>query len=291
MGQFFLVTGTGKTGTTWLSEALNHPAAGIICLDEGKLGEPVKLREFLRKNRIVRRLWGRLSSKRSWIKSISSRFLGGSNWRDASEYEVKHGVGSRYCKYFGFIESQLDKYAAVGDSHSWEPHQIPDVNARVKVDKVIHLVRNGIPNVHALAVLNAQLYQNDPIFETQWRVNQELFGGSFTNAWEMWCLWWSINSRIPDWIRESLPDTQVEVFRLEDLTSDESFLNGILEGLVPGSSSKIEGLGAILHKNDDRDFTGDQSPEAIWNQWSSQQREDFHRICGDAMELYGYELP
>ena len=291
MGQFFLVTGTGKTGTTWLAEALSHPKASILCLDEGKLGRPARFREYLRQNKLLHRLWEKYPTQGAWLPSIVNKYFGRNSWLEFQEYEINHGVGTRYSKYFRFIESQLDKYVAVGDSHSWEPRQIPDVNAKVRVAKIIHLVRNGIPNVHALAVLNERLFQENPIFGKQWRYNQDIFGGSYTNTWEMWCLWWSINAQIPDWLRDNLPDTEVEVFRLEDLTTDASYLTGILEALAPGCTDKVGDLHKIMSKNDDRDFTGDRSPEAIWNQWSSQQREAFHRICGNAMELYGYKVP
>ena len=49
MGIFFLITGNGKTGTTWLGEALNHPRHGIICLDEGKVFKPSHVKRFLRR--------------------------------------------------------------------------------------------------------------------------------------------------------------------------------------------------------------------------------------------------
>ena len=104
MGQFFLVTGTGKTGTTWLSEALNPPTVGIICFDEWKLGKPTRLQDLLSRNRNVKRIWGKLSNDYSWIKSISSTVLGHDRWRHAAEYEIEHGVGSAYYKYFEFIE-------------------------------------------------------------------------------------------------------------------------------------------------------------------------------------------
>ena len=291
MGEFFLITGTGKTGTSWLAEALDHPKAGIVCWDEGKFPRPNRVRERLRRFRFLRQLWTRYRQGHQWLESVDNRFLGRDTWLDYAEYEVEHGLGPRFDEYFGAIESRMKRYAAVGDSHSWDPHTIPQVTERISVSRVIHLVRNGIPNVHALATHNAELFERSPIIRRQIDRYREIFGGECANSWEYWCFWWSINSLVPDWLRANLPDIPVDVYRLEDLTGHISHLEGIIESLNPGGLGNVSGLLKIQGKNDNRDQTGDQSPSDIWERWTDEQRSAFRRICGDAMEHYGYQMP
>lgn len=291
MGQYFLITGTGKTGTTWLSEALNQPRAGIVCLDEGKFPQPSGMRDRLRTITWLQRLWTWYRGRHGWLGTVDNRFLGWNTWLDYAEYELEHGLGPRFDTYFESIEARLGRYAAVGDSHSWDPHMIPQVNERVRVGRILHLVRNGIFNVHALAVHNAELFERSTVIRRQIDRYREMFGGECANAWEYWCFWWSVNSVIPEWLRTHLPDIAVDVFRLEDLTEDIEQLEKILESLNAGSSEKIADLRKIQRKNDDRDETGGRSPADIWDQWTDAQRQSFRRICGEAMKHYGYEIP
>lgn len=289
--RFFLVSGTGKTGTTWLGEALNHPDAGIVCFDEGKLEPRSQLRTVLRRFGPLQYVWRRWGRKSQSLKELENRYLGENAWLEACEYELECGVGSRYSSYFENIKSLLQRYQAVGDSHSWEPRLIPQVNDHVPVANIIHLVRNGILNVHSLNALNADLFDTTPLFKEQISFYLDLFGGVCSTPWEYWCFWWSVNSQIPYWLERNLPDTKVDTYRLEDLTSDQSYLNKILEGLSPGITSRIGDLSGILNKNDNRDLTGSRTPLEIWASWSETQKRDFLRICAPTMEQYGYLMP
>jgi len=291
MGQYFLITGTGKTGTTWLSEALNHPKTGIICLDEGKFPQPNKMRDRLRKITWLQRLWTWYRGRHGWLGTVDNRLLGWNTWLDYAEYELDHGLGLRFDTYFKSVEEQLGRYIAVGDSHSWDPLMIPQVNERISVSRIIHLVRNGIPNVQALAVHNAELFERSTVIRRQLDRYREMFDGECANAWEYWCFWWSVNLVVPDWLRTNLPGIPVDIYRLEDLTKDIGQLEQILDSLNPGSSGKIPSLKRIQKKNDNRDETGDQAPADIWGLWTDEQRKAFQRICGDAMEHYGYKIP
>ena len=291
MAVFFLISGTGKTGTTWLGEALNHPKAGIVCLDEGKLAKPNPIRKRLSKYAALRNFWRTKREGHKWLQFLDKNVLGRNRWVVSAEYENEFGVGPRYSQYFKSMEARLRKFRAVGDSHSWDLRFIPDVDRHIKIDKIIHLVRNGIQNVNALATLNVSLFEDSPVIKRQIQPYMDMFDFTCSTSWEYWCFWWSINAKAPDWLRERLPDAEVEVFRLEDITSDPANLRDLLERLAPGSPDRISNLQDLLKKNDDRDFTGNRTPEEIWNQWSYQQKEVFLRICGPAMEHFGYPIP
>jgi hypothetical protein len=225
------------------------------------------------------------------VAAVDNKVFGWNTWLDFAEYELEHGLGPKFDKYFSTVESRLERYIAVGDSHVWEPHVIPQVNDRIRVGRIIHLVRNGILNVHALSIVNAELFEESTLIRRQIDRYKELFGGECVTAWEYWCYCWSLNSVIPDWLETNLPNTPVDIFRLEDLTADTGQLEQILVSLVPDKMGKISGLKRIQEKNDDRDLTGKRSPQDIWDGWTAEQREVFKRMCGSTMEKYGYEFP
>ena len=61
---------------------------------------------------------------------------------------MENGIGPKYDLCFQDIASNLKKYNAVGDSHSWLLHFIPEVNERVYVDRVVYLVTDGVQTVN-----------------------------------------------------------------------------------------------------------------------------------------------
>jgi len=284
MSQFYLIAGTGHCGTKWLAEALDQPNAGIVCAHEGKVPKPVNWRSHLKKIGPLAKLWSRYRGK---FRS----FQGTNPWLEYQEYEMKNGIGPKYDLYFQDIASNLKKYNAVGDSHSWPPHFIPEVNERVHVDRVVYLVRNGVQTVNSLANANSDLPEDHSTYRYLFPIYEQLFGGSCSSVWEYWCYWWSINLHAPSWLSEKLPATTVEILRLEDLTSHTSELEQLIESLSPGGVRKVHDLEQFRSKDLNRKSSGDRDPQVVWDQWTLEKREVFARICGPAMVHFGYWTP
>lgn len=256
-GEFSLVTGIGHCGTKWLSTVLNHPDQGTICYHE--LSHTTSVREWERRQAFLHR----------------------------------QGVGrSSIPRYWSRIEKDLLQYTHVCDSMSWCPVEAGKIAQAMDATRVIYLVRNGIQQLHSVAQKSIWKQVGDdhflygPFLKRYW----ELAGKphqpwSRWSRWEKLCLWWGINDFMPKWIGDHF-DGDVDVYRLEDLTTDVPLLSGLLKSY--GLEATDQQIKAYQKHDVNRKVQGDRRPETLWKAWTGGEREAFKRICGEGMARYHY---
>lgn len=261
-GKFYLCTGIGHCGTQWLANALHYPERGISATHEG-----------------IRR----------WCRR---KYALGS-WKDSALYYLEHGIDQRFDCYFTKLDELLDQHRVVVDAHSWMPSAAPEVAERVEVSGVIHLVRNGIQNVHSLYEtdhgepenwfhrviereaerMRFELLEEDALGEYKW-----------WPIWSNWCRWWAANAATADWLREQKLDTRM--YRLEHLTTSLSAFVLLTDWL------DIKLLQGEIQSRQRRDWNrhvlGDRTPIRLLASWSQEQRETFLAICSETMQNLGY---
>jgi hypothetical protein len=259
-GQFVLISGVGHCGTAWTARLLHRPRKGVAAFHEEK-------------NRRI-----------------------GLNWKDALIHEWQNGPDEVHSPYWTFIRKKLDRHKRVVDSNSWSFKLIPRVNEYVPVHRVILLVRNGISNVHSLYQHNRSLPEDDWLYTVFFRSYWSLFENMPSkneklDSWDHWCLWWSLNERMPGWLAEHLGGDKVAVFRFEDLLKSADAVRELLEAVgVPHALSDRE-IRALQHKDINRKIFGDRNPGSLVARWSEHRRKRFWRWCGSCMERFGYEMP
>ena len=252
-GKFYLVTGIGHCGTQWLANALDYREHGVYAIHEGI---------------------------RWWCpRSVS---LG--SWKDSVLYYLEHGIDQRFDCYFAKLDELLGQYRVVVDAHSWIPSAVPEVAERVEISGIIHLVRNGIQNVHSLYEVD----HGEPRFWFYHVIKREAEKVGFDlpkgDRWTRWCRWWAANAATVDWLREQEFDTRM--YRLEDLTSPYNIftlLTGRLGFELP--CDKVKSRKAI---DWNRHIMGDRTPMRLLAGWNREQRETFLTICSEAMRHLGY---
>lgn len=260
-GKFVLATGSGHCGTKWLATVLHRPEDRMACYHEQKAA------------------------------------MANGQWHAALEHEFHHGVDEAYAAYFAFIDQQRALYDVVGDSGSWTMRLVPDVAARTPVDHVVYLVRNGIQTVHSQFYQHAEISRSDFLYthfsRGYWELLGQPGGGAWESYsdWEIWCFNWSINGPMPGRLQAELGEDRCELFRLEDLVSDADRLLGLVRRLQPATTLTREDAERLQGTDVNRKVQGDRSPEALWAKWTDEQRAAFTRICGPAMERYGYAIP
>lgn len=260
-GRFVLVTGLGHCGTRWISWALTRRRSGRLVHHEYKL-------------RVMR-----------------------TDWRGGFRHEHELGVDDWYAPYFERVERQLRRYALVGDANSWTMARVPEVDKRLRVDRVIHLVRNGVQNVHALFHFFARRIPRDDWTYTHflpgyWELAGRPFRDRFAfSDWEAWCFAYTLNSIMPEWMAERLGADRVEVVRLEDLVGDVNAFRALVGRLDAGRPPGERRIRRVQRTDRNRKIHGDNSPETLWRHWTDEQRESFRRLCGPTMERFGYPIP
>lgn len=252
-GKFYLCTGIGHCGTQWLANALHYPERGISATHEG-----------------IRR----------WCHR---RYALGS-WKDSTLYYLEHGVDQRFDCYFAELDKLLNRYRIVVDAHSWIPSAVPEVAKRVEVSGVIHLVRNGIQNVHSLYKTDhgePEFWFYDVIRYESERIGFDLIEG---DEWTYWCDWWAANTVTVDWLKGQGFDTRV--YRLEDLTTSVGSFGLLTDwlgiNLPRGETQRRQAVDRNRH------VMGDRTPVRLLVSWSRGQREMFLTICSEAMRRLGY---
>jgi hypothetical protein len=219
------------------------------------------------------------------------------HWYDLLQYEFKHGIDGWFDPYFGFMRDRLNRYAVVGDSGSWTMARLPEVNRKIKVDRVVHLVRNGIQNVHSAFVGHVHRSPNDWIYTHYLRWYWELMdrpGDDWEryDEWGYWCLAWAYqNLLMPSWMAENLGSDKVIVCRLEDLVSDVDQLADLVQKINPESTPAIKRLSAFQKKDINRKVKENRKPEELWRTWTPEKQAVFKKICGPAMEHFNYYMP
>lgn len=252
-GKFYLCTGIGHCGTQWLANALNYRERGIYAVHEG-----------------VRR----------WCHR---RYALGS-WKDSALYYLEHGVDQRFDCYFAKLDELLSQYRIVVDTHSWMPSAVPEVAERVGVSGVIHLVRNGIQNVHSLYEVDhgePEFWFCDVIRREAERIGFELLEG---DEWTYWCDWWAANCATVDWLREQGLD--VRMHQLEDLTTSVGAFDLLMDWL--GIELPRGEIQSRQSKDWNRHIVGDRTPVRLLARWSREQRETFFVVCSEVMRNLRY---
>jgi hypothetical protein len=193
-----------------------------------------------------------------------------------------------YGEYWEHIREGLEQ-VNIGDANSWAPWQLPDV-ARIANVKVLYLVRNGIQQLYSLSMCS-DVWRAHPFSMPAYNVwLRALWQAMNTpgpdyddlSRWERLCLLVQANAIMPVQLAQQM---ELELVRLEDLTTDVDVLQAIAPGLSRETCREWQA------KDINRKVNGDRSPAAIWAKWSADQRETFHRMCGGTMSMLGYEIP
>lgn len=253
-GKFYLCTGIGHCGTQWLANALDYRERGIYAIHEGA---------------------------RRWHAHT---------WKGNILHYLEHGIDQRFDCYFAKLDELLNQYKVVIDTHSWIPSAVPEVAKRVEINGIIHLVRNGIQNVHSLYETDhgggfwfrrvIEREAKEIGFELPTRI--QMHQGS--NEWTQWCAWWAANCATVDWLRTQGMD--VRMYRLEDLTTshdDITLLTGWLGFQLPYGEIRTRQA-----RDWNRHIGGDRTPIRLLAKWSQEQRETFLAVCSEAMRHLGY---
>ena len=257
---FFLIAGVGHCGTQWLASFLERPDEGIVCWHEQKF-------------RVV-----------PYLKDLPS------GWMAGLEYELSHGVDSQYDDYIEYIKAVQQDVAIVGDSHSWEPCVIPNLAARLPVDRIVFLVRNGIQNVHSLYYHNTHLRRDSWFYEVYLRSQAAVLELSWDDLddWGKWCAWWATNAASPKFLADV---AAVETVKFEKLLAEPEALIGLTKSLQKLARPTTREARQHAGYDMNRKIEGDRTPERLWQTWTDAQRETFKVICGPAMKEFGYEIP
>ena len=279
-GKFILITGVGHCGTKWLANVLHRPHQGIICYHEKKYN----LAPSNRLHRVWVKLRGRLKKEAAWYYAL--------------RHELTNGLDSYYEAYFKFIKKQMRLYKVAGDSNSWIMARIPEVHAKLPIHCVIHLIRNGIQNVHSMFNTSRSNSVNTWLYTHYFPWYWKLLGNSpgelnsyISCEWDYWCYNWSLNLYMPKWMKDRIGPNRVLIYRLEDLLGNVEILADLIQKLNPDADLAVDELMALQEKDINRKTQTDRSPKALWSSWTNEQRQAFNRICGSTMKHYGYTTP
>ena len=250
MGEFWLVVGIGHCASTWMAAVLDS-REGIQAHHE--------------------------------LKTKLSRM----GWPTWLAYEQGDGAASaRYDPYWRFIEQERKHCEILVDSNSWVPTGLPDA-ARYDIDRMIFVVRNGIPQLESLSTHSGTWsraaldhYALDGYLRGYW----ELLGEpdppwAGWGRWERMCAMWTGSAMLPIW-RDYLADT----YSFEGLTRGSA-----LQELIPDITD--DEIQRWQRRDINRKTQGSREPARIWQRWTPEKREAFVRICGEAMAACGYEIP
>ncbi|MFH1738975.1 MAG: hypothetical protein ABIH23_08185 [bacterium] len=268
-GRYVLVFGSGHCGTRWIAHALHRPEHGMAFHHEQK------------------------------YKMVHEQHQIVNPWGYCYRYEMEHGLGPLYDDYWRFIKVELKEYRVVGDSVSWLPVRIPEIEANhLPIDRGIFLVRNGIQTVHSIFKHSKTIPIDNNMFMKLASDYRQLFpqnNAKYSYEYVKWvhdCALWHDTSIIYERdLRQSLGPERLICLRLEDVTSNgDVFLKLLLE-LDPESDITSEEIGDIQKTDVNRKVQGSREPELIWREWSEPQKGIFNHICGEAMTYFGYTMP
>lgn len=250
---FVIGTSIGHCGTRWLATLLHRPEEGVVF----------------------------------WHEKLQKMF---GTWKRPSRLERRLGLGhGAFDPYFTGVARQLKDHRVVGDIGSWQARSIPAAAQRIEIDRIIYLVRNGIPQIQS----RSHSYRKQGLFDVFARLQWQDFGKPFFDdwsqmtSWQKWCLeWWASIENI-SWLKDAMPHVPQQVYRFEDLVGDVE----VLADLVQSMGLPRRKLRKWQRRDINRHLKGDRSPRAIWRKWSAEQREVFQAFCGGNMGKMGYEVP
>lgn len=262
MGEFWQGLGT-RAGSVWFATLLNNPDHGLYVVNEQ-------------------------------VKHCATI-----HWMHTLRQQVDDlfDPGSRtFRRYFEFAEHKSAE-GIFCDFNSFAPCFMPEVDKRLKIDRMIGLVRNGIPQLYSLT--NSYIWSR--VTEDHWLVDRFLrkmweFGGkkggkSFSQRtfWEKRCVQWTCMVNQYDVLRDR--GFALDVHKLEDLTTNTGYLRNVLQTYDPRRVCSEEYLLGWQKNDMNRRVRGSRKPLAIWRRWSQEQQEGFTEMCGDGMRRYGYDIP
>ena len=268
-GRYVLVFASGHCGTRWIAHAFHRPERGMVFHHEQK------------------------------YKMVHEQHQIVNPWRYCHDYEKEHGLGSLYDDYWQLIKRELKEYRVVGDSVSWLPNRIPEIEANhLPLDRGIFLVRNGIQTVHSIFKHSKTIPIDKHMFAKLATDYHQLFpknNATYSYEYVKWvhdCALWHDTSIVYEHdLKRFLGPERLTSLRLEDLTSNESIFLKLLLELDPESNVSIEEIGDIQKTDVNRKVQGSRDPELIWQEWSESQKEIFSHICGEAMKYFSYAMP
>jgi hypothetical protein len=255
---YYLVAGMGHCGTQWLAAFLDRPDEGMVCTHEQKF----RIQPY------------------SQLKDP---------WMTALKYERANGLDKRADRYVAYIKERQQQIAMVGDSHAWEPFIIPQLSERVRVDRIVFMVRNGVQNVHSMYYHNAHLIKRGTWFYTDYlRSFADSIDLGELDDFGLWCAWWGANAASARMLESVAP---LQTVRLEDLTSEPEALIGLTKSLQGLARPTIEEAAEHASADLNRKIDGRRDPDFLWATWTDHQRATFMRVCGATMAHFGYEIP
>jgi hypothetical protein len=167
-----------------------------------------------------------------------------------------------------------------GDSNSWPPHLILEANEVMPIDRVIYLVRNGLPQLNSLITTSPAL-SSDPLpkaAEAKLAALYEIAPDVPDKPYSEWtrherlCLMIAANDFMPDYLRSH--GLTVEVYSLEELTTDLDTLRELAPGLDDETLEKWQ------QTDINRKTEGGRAPSTIWRKWSAEQRRAYRDVVG-----------
>lgn len=208
-----------------------------------------------------------------WYHELRLQTCG--SWVEAMQHKVD---GEFFNEYWLTIGVDIFKLGKVGDSNSWPPFRLPEVNERRKIDRVIYLTRNPVLQLHSLAYYSYVWHrpeQDWPAGARRYLIDMMKAGGykpppSRLSRWEKLCILVAANDFMPGWLWKQ--GFNVSVYTLEELTTQVSVLMGLAPKLTPDEAR------AWQQRDINRKVSGERNPDAIWASWTDEQREAFNRI-------------
>lgn len=248
MGKLYIVTGRGHCGTAWLADAFAG-LRGVRAIHEA-------------------------------AKHWSPRKPTGKQWKVNALMSLRDGVTDPFFNYyFTKMLRLLESKKVILDSHSWLPSALPIVAQRVPIAGIIHLVRDGVQNVHSLHTI----YRKKHPF---WfgRVIEHETGLKSAGQFEAWCTWWAHNYATVEHLRSQ--GFNAKAVRLEDLTRDEGALIELADWM--GVEMSVKHAQTKQGRDINRHSKGKRHPLHLWFGWTDAQRETFRRICKTEMSHFDY---
>jgi hypothetical protein len=245
---FFFVTGMGRSGTRWISELLNE-AQGVVACHEY--------------------IGGAHFARLSWYV--------GDSYTEPYLRQVRRRVEEDFsCDYFADVNGQLRGSVSALRS-VFDPREI------------FHLVRHPRDVVRSLYTRRSQ--QRTPILPKQCDLIRDWVGGDkFTQV----CLDWAGTT-------ELLISQGTKLIRFEDVLNDFSYLQtkvlapldltiapatwhaAVTQRVNPTRSAPYRWLYAKIRR---KAYVSDRLP--AYDEWPRARKQEFHRICGEAMLKAGY---
>lgn len=223
---------------------------------------------------------------------LSGWFTG--NWVDKVQGMLT-GDMRPFANYFDKVREQFDCYNVYCDFNSWAPFSIPAVAQQVPVSRVIVIMRNGIQQLYSLTSAS---YMWTRVTDDHWLVATYLrhlweVGGAKGKPWEQRTLWekkcemWASTIGLIDWMKkQGLP---VEIYRLEDLTTDVELFRRLMRSFSPIRQLSYYTIQKIQQMDIHRKVHIDRTPSNLWQQWTVEQQTAFNEFCDEGMRRYGYE--